>query len=126
MKSFKIRKVIAGAALAIAAVLPMATVAHAVQNDGGGGPKTKSELEKDGYKCERVSVNFIVCSKDGQKDYWCDDAGNCQQSVRIVAPRQPIAVKNPGVGVATPTTAPPAPVRPKPVSSVSSVGARAL
>lgn len=46
----------------------------------------KADLQKDGYKCVRVSVNFIECTKAGSPTYWCDDAGNCQAKPARIRP----------------------------------------
>jgi hypothetical protein len=62
-------------ALTITAALALAIAA--VTSPAAAGKK-KTELETDGYKCERVSVNFIECTKEGSPTYWCDDAGTCQ------------------------------------------------
>lgn len=61
--------------MTIAAALVLAVAALPTPAAAG---KKKSELETDGYKCERVSVNFIECTKAGSPTYWCDDAGTCQ------------------------------------------------
>jgi hypothetical protein len=42
--------------------------------------KKQVDLRGDGYKCVRVSVNFIECTKDGAPTYWCTDAGVCEQA----------------------------------------------
>ena len=43
-----------------------ALIANTVQ----AAPK-KAELEQAGYTCEVVSVNFMECTKAGEKTYWC-------------------------------------------------------
>ena len=44
--------------------------------------KPKKDLVDNGYKCVRVAVNFLECTKDGAPTYWCDDAGNCEAKAR--------------------------------------------
>lgn len=68
--------VVSGLSLAILASLSMPALA--MPNDGGGGSKM-DDLKKQGFTCERAGVNFIVCSKPGEKDWYCTDAGDCQQ-----------------------------------------------
>jgi len=67
--------------------------------------KPKKDLVDSGYKCERVSVNFIECTKAGSPTYWCDDAGNCEQKARKALPKDIIApqggVLDPGTNTGT-------------------------
>lgn len=64
--------------------------------------KKIEDVKADGFKCERVAVNYIICSKDGQKDYTCDDTGQCDQ-LRVLDPGTGGATKPPKIkGVMTP------------------------
>jgi len=88
---------VAGVALTPVALTPVAAQA--------AEPKTQSELEKEGFKCFKVTVGFTECEKDGK--IWYCDATQCRAKVKEVAPptRTPAdAVK---VGIATPQAAPP-------------------
>ena len=78
-------------------------------------PKTQSELEKEGYKCFKVTVGFIECEKDNK--IWYCDATQCRAKVKEVAPpkRQPAEAEK--VGIATPQAAPPR--VPQPSSSIA-------
>ena len=74
-------KLFAGVVLfALPIVLSLAAPSTARQNDSGS---TQTDLEKAGYSCERVSVNFIECTKKGSPRYWCTDDGSCQQAFKI-------------------------------------------
>jgi hypothetical protein len=46
--------------------------------------KPKNDLVAEGYKCERVGVNFIECTKNGAPTYYCDDTGNCEAKTRKI------------------------------------------
>lgn len=59
--------------------------------------KPKKDLTDSGYKCVRVGVNFIECTKDGSPTYWCDDAGNCEAKPARVKPGDAAAPKGGGV-----------------------------
>jgi hypothetical protein len=80
MKGLKTLNISLSAAIAIIGLA--ASPLLAVPNNGGSGT-TQKDLENDGYKCERVSVNFKECTKSGKPTYWCTDSGDCQ-----VAPKQ--------------------------------------
>ncbi len=58
--------------------------------------KPKKDLTDSGYSCVRVGVNFIECTKDGSPTYWCDDAGNCEQKVRV-KPKDAVKIPEKGV-----------------------------
>jgi hypothetical protein len=45
----------------------------------GAFAKSIEDVKKEGFKCERAGVDSIVCSKNGQKDYVCDNGGTCAQ-----------------------------------------------
>ena len=47
--------------------------------------KKMEDVKKDGFKCERAGVDSIVCTKEGAKDYTCDNAGACEQ-LRVLDP----------------------------------------
>lgn len=55
--------------------------------------KPKKDLTDSGYKCVRVGVNFIECTKDGSPTYWCDDAGNCEAKPARAKPGDAAAPK---------------------------------
>lgn len=65
--------------------------------------KKIDDVKSDGFKCERVAVNYIICSKPGSKDYTCDDTGQCEQ-LRVLDPGTGGTVKPPRVkgGLMTP------------------------
>lgn len=72
-------KLMAMAALSAAAAFGPASALPISQNGAG---KTIDDLKKDGYTCERVSVNFTECTKPGAGTYWCGDNGECQPAKR--------------------------------------------
>ena len=75
-------KLFAGVALfALPIALSLAAPSTAMQQNDSGS--TKDGLEKDGYSCERVAVNFTECTKPGSPRYWCTDDGSCQQAFKI-------------------------------------------
>ncbi len=81
-----------------------AMFAAAVATSPALADKPKKDLTDAGYSCVRVSVNFIECTKTGSPTYWCDDAGNCQQKVRVkpgadaVAPKKGVLEVRPNSG----------------------------
>ncbi|HRD74643.1 MAG TPA: hypothetical protein PK264_01695 [Hyphomicrobiaceae bacterium] len=60
---------------AIAAVLVGITIAQSEA-------KPISDLIKGGYKCEKVTLEFSICEKDGEK-WYCDSTGNCERVKRV-------------------------------------------
>ena len=59
-----------------AAVLAMGTApVHALDSPTGDTDTSQDDLKKKGYKCEVVATDFIECTKDGEKTYWCSDRG---------------------------------------------------
>jgi hypothetical protein len=79
--------VIAGSLLPIAA-----STASAAPVGNGGANKTKTELEKEGYKCEDMGIQGIYCTapkdKNGNRvgpDYLCDRQSKVCSSVRLTS-----------------------------------------
>lgn len=83
---FNSQKSFALLAAALFAVSTVADAASARQISQNGAGKTRKQLEDDGYSCVRVSVNFIECTKNGSKTYWCDDGGACAPAPRKASP----------------------------------------
>lgn len=83
---FNSKKTFALFAAALFAASTVADAAFARQISQNGSGKTRKELEDDGYSCVRVSVNFIECTKNGSKTYWCDDFGTCEPAPRKAMP----------------------------------------
>jgi hypothetical protein len=93
--------------LAVAAVLLLAAPAapaHAVQNNGGGETVTIESLEKQGYKCEVVSVGFVECTKKGEKTYWCS-RGSCAPAPRTTTSTNPLWSYNGSLSPVSPVLA---------------------
>lgn len=112
------RNLLSGLALfALPMALGLAMPSLAVPNNGGSGTKM-DELKKGGYTCERVSVNFIECTKDGSPTYWCTDNGECQQQARrhVTFPGQLPGAADPG----RPTIV----IEAQPILSPSNLGVR--
>jgi hypothetical protein len=72
------------AALALACGAPEASpdesfgeLEEALASNEGAPNKTKSELEADGYSCERIGSAGYSCSKKDAPDYLCDLQGTC-------------------------------------------------
>lgn len=61
-----------------------ATVALLATGLAYAGPK-QVDLEKEGYKCEIVSANFIECTNKDGKVYWCT-SGVCEAKPRVTRP----------------------------------------
>jgi hypothetical protein len=57
--------------------------AHAVQNNGTNGAKTRKQLEDDGYTCtyHAISGGIYECTKKGAKTWTCNKYGeDCGES----------------------------------------------
>jgi len=82
-----------GAAVAVlgAAVMAVGTApVHALDSPTGGTDTSQDDLKKKGYKCEVVATDFIECTKDGEKTYWCSDRGKkCIPKPLILRPSSP-------------------------------------
>jgi hypothetical protein len=91
------KNLLSGLALfALPMALGLAMPSLAMPNNGGSGT-TMDDLKKGGYSCERVSVNFIECTKPGSSTYWCTDNGECQQARKhVTLPGQLPGAADPG------------------------------
>jgi hypothetical protein len=74
---------------ALLLALAMTTPTYAAPiNPHNQGTISQKDLEKEGYKCEVVSLGFVECRK-GQKVYWCS-YGECTEKLsRPTAPSRP-------------------------------------
>lgn len=63
-------------------IVVLAAAATATMTLPAAADTKKDTLTNDGYKCVRVAVNFIECTKEGSPTYWCTDAGVCEAKPR--------------------------------------------
>jgi hypothetical protein len=65
-------------ALAAAALAITVSFSQSVNADIKKNPPpttTVADLKKQGFGCETASVDLIICSKTGSKDWWCSNQG---------------------------------------------------
>jgi hypothetical protein len=86
-----IRRLMATGTLVASLFLVSAPASAAPPPGPGGGETTGADLEHRGFSCGRIGIGGYMCTKPGEKTWYCDNSGrNCHSElVRPGWPRHP-------------------------------------